>query len=518
MFTELKSRIGLSLALVFIALICIFPTIRNLFVGPDSSALPAWLPKPLTLGLDLRGGGQLVYQVEAKEAVKSNLQSLAQSIRADLRSEKLAVTKAVALDYSKLEITLLSDRLLEKAKNRISEQFKSLTFDSQQVEAGRAVLRYSISAMEAAEIEKQAVSQAAETLRNRIDQFGVTEPLIQRVGIDRVMLQMPGVSDLESIKKVVGSVAKLEFRLVPATLDSAVEGRMKLKQREGGTLEVEDEVLMTGDAVASARAGFQNNQVDVSLTLGKEGTQTFRRITSENVGRRLAIILDNIVYSAPSINEPITGGMASISGNFTLEEARQLAVVLRAGALPAPLKVLEERTIGPTLGKESIQSGTKAILIGFAAIVAFMIFYYRKSGVVASFSLFLNLLFLVSILALFGATLTLPGLAGLALTAGMAVDSNVIIFERIKDEIRLGAQRDASVRAGFDRAWSAIMDSNVTTLLAATVLYWLGSGPIRGFAVSLAVGIFTTVFSAIFLTRLAFDTFELKGNRNGLSI
>lgn len=503
-----------------LSLLCIFPTLSVLLSSSTDAFkefrfTPSWLPKPLTLGLDLQGGGQLVYQVLSKEAIKSKLQSLAQSVRSDLRSEKIAVTKAASLEDNKIEVTLLSDRLIDKAKTRIGEQFKNLTFENQQIDSGRAILRYAISPTEAAEIEKGAIVQAVETLRNRIDQFGIAEPLIQRVGIDRIMLQMPGVSNLENIKDMVGKVAKLEFRLVPSAPGTA---SLKLKERDGSVIEVEDEVLMTGDAVSTARASLVDNKVDVSLTLTREGGQTFGRITKENVGRRLAIILDNIVYSAPMINEAITGGMASISGGFGLEEARNLAVVLRSGALPAPLKILEERTVGPTLGRESIRSGIIAIVAGFVAIVVFMVFYYRKSGVVAASSLVLNLVFLVAILALFGATLTLPGLAGLALTAGMAVDSNVIIFERIRDEINLGAQRDAAVRAGFDRALSAIMDSNLTTLLTAFILYWLGSGPIRGFAVTLAVGIVTTVFCAIFLARLAFDCFELKGNRNGLSI
>jgi preprotein translocase subunit SecD len=514
MFTEVKSRLILTLSLVLLAIFCVAPTILVSFNGPTE--LPNWLPRPLTLGLDLKGGGHLVYEVMADEAVKSKLQSLGQSIRADLRAEKIAVKRTSATEKGQIELLLLSERLVERAKTRIAENFKSLVFVEQKIDNGQAALVYSISDLEVEETKKQAVSQAVETLRNRIDQFGVTEPIIQRVGVNRIQLQMPGVSDIESIKRVIGSVAKLEFRLLPAS-PTAASGT-KLKYRDGSSVQVEDEVLMTGDAVSTARAGFFNNQIEVSLTFGAEGTQTFRRITTENVGRQLAIILDNVVYSAPSINEPITGGMASISGGFTLEEARQLAVVLRAGALPAPLTVLEERTVGPTLGKESIQAGNKAIAVGFLSITLFLLFFYKKSGVIATVALLLNLLLLVACLALFGATLTLPGLAGLALTAGMAVDSNVIIFERIKDELRNGANRDSAVRAGFDRAWSAILDGNLTTLIAAAVLFWLGSGPIRGFAVSLAVGILTTIFSAIFITRLAFDLFKLKSAKAELSI
>jgi preprotein translocase subunit SecD len=291
-----------------------------------------------------------------------------------------------------------------------------------------------------------------------------------------------------------------------------------MKDKSGMPIVVEDQAQLTGDAVSDARVAFdQNGQVEVALTLSSSGAQDFAQITSENVGRALAIILDGVVYSSPVIRGAITGGQASITGGFTTDEAKQLKVVLKAGALPAPLQVLEERTVGPTLGLESVQKGLLAMAVGFGVISVFMVVYYAKSGVVAVGTLLLNALLMVGSLSLFGATLTLPGLAGLALTIGMAVDSNVIIFERIRDELRNGSSRDLAVHTGFDKAFSAIFDSNITTLLAGAILYFFGTGAIRGFAVTLSVGVLTTLFCAVFVARLMFDRFELQG-KQGLSI
>jgi preprotein translocase subunit SecD len=329
---------------------------------------------------------------------------------------------------------------------------------------------------------------------------------------------MPGVSDVNAVKKVVGSVAKLEFRLVPSAATAAGVGTTTLKDKQGAPVVVEDQTLMTGDSVVDARVDFdQSGQVEVTVVLSPIGAQTFARVTSENVGRQLAIVLDGIVYSYPVIREAITGGRASISGGFTTDEAKQLKVVLKAGALPAPLEVLEERTVGPTLGMESVKKGLLAMAVGFVVIALFMMVYYAKSGMIAVVTLVLNAVLMVAALSLFGATLTLPGLAGLALTIGMAVDSNVIIFERIRDEIRNGVGRDVAVHTGFDKAFGAIFDANITTLLSGVILYYFGTGPIRGFAVTLSIGVISTLFCAVFAARLAFDYFELKGKR-GLSI
>jgi len=509
---NVRQRLIVFLVVLIAAILFLLPTFfREGFVKP-------WISKPLSLGLDLKGGVYLVYEVVTSEAVKSRLLNIVQTIRSDLRDEKIATTKAVVNDKNQMEITLLSVRAVDKARDKIKDAYPNLIFVEQLNEGERVKLVYRISEGEAQRIEHESVRQAVETLRNRVDQFGVAEPLIQQVGLKRILLEMPGISDIESVKKIVGKTAKLEFRLVPVGRAEAAENWVKLKDRSGAPVYVEDQALMTGDAVDTARVGTHNGQVEVDLSLTSDGARTFKKITSENVGRQLAIILDNVVYSSPVIRETIGGGRASITGGFTFEEATQLAMVLRAGALPAPLEVMEERTVGPTLGRESIRQGVIASIVGFVLIMIFMMVYYGKSGALASGSLVLNLFLLLAALSAFGATLTLPGLAGLALTAGMAVDSNVIIFERIRDEIKNGAGRMAAVRGGFDKAWSAIIDSNLTTLASALVLYVLGSGPIRGFAVTLSIGIATTIYCAVFVTHLGFDVLELKGKERELSV
>lgn len=475
-----------------------------------------WPTRPIAMGLDISGGVHLVYGVQTSEAVKSRLQSMLSGIRSKLRERKIAVAQSAVGSDNSVQITLLSDAFVEQAKTVVLDVAPDLSFSTQTVDGSRPTLIFSSTPAWAQKIEKEAVDQAVETLRNRVDQFGVAEPLIQRSGENRIILQMPGVSDVNSVKKVVGSVAKLEFRFLPR--GNSGLGTSTMKDKSGQPVVVEDQAQLTGDAVSDARVEFdQNGQVEVSLLLSSAGAQDFARITSENVGRQLAIILDGVVYSSPVIRSAITGGRASITGGFTTDEAKQLKVVLKAGALPAPLQVLEERTVGPTLGRESVQKGVLAMALGFGVIAVFMVFYYAKSGVVAVGTLLLNALLMVACLSLFGATLTLPGLAGLALTIGMAVDSNVIIFERIRDELRNGASRDLAVHTGFDKAFSAIFDSNVTTLLAGAILYIFGTGAIRGFAVTLSVGIATTLFCAVFVARLWFDRFELKGKK-GLSI
>jgi preprotein translocase subunit SecD len=493
------------------AIACLLPSIlRDRFTKE-------WPTKPLALGLDISGGVHLVYGVQSSEAVKSRLQSMLASIRSKLREKKIAVAQAAIGADNTLSFTLLSDTFVEQAKAVVADAANELTAGPVSSQDGRSTLTFSISPLMAERIEREAIEQAVETLRNRVDQFGVAEPLIQRAGENRIILQMPGVSDVNSVKKVVGSVAKLEFRLVPESRDAGI-GVVTLKDQSGAPFVVEDPALMTGDAVDDARVDFDpQGQVEVALRMTAAGADDFARITSENVGRQLAIVLDGVVYSAPVIRSSITGGQASITGGFSTEEARRLKVVLKAGALPAPLTVLEERTVGPTLGFESVKKGLIAMAVGFGVISIFMVFYYRKSGWVAVGTLLLNAVLMVACLSLFGATLTLPGLAGLALTIGMAVDSNVIIFERIRDELRTGVSRDLAVHTGFDKAFGAIFDANITTLLAGAILYYFGTGPIRGFAVTLSVGIATTLFCAVFVARLCFDYFELKGKK-GLSI
>lgn len=511
---SLKSRFIIFLATVLIALLFLVPTIfRDNFAGKEHVD---WISKPISLGLDLSGGVHLVYEVQQAEALKSKLQSIANIVRSELREAKIALTGVKVNDNRKIDFTFLNDQTAQRGKEKILEAHKDLVFLESTPEGTKTKLTYSVSDSYANTVEADSVAQAIETLRIRVDQFGVAEPLVQRVGTNRILLQMPGVSDVAVVKKRVGEVAKLEFRLVTHPGDS--ESSVTMKDKSGVSVSVEDQPLMTGQDVASAKVSFEQARVAVSLSMTSEGTKIFRKITTENVGRQLAIIMDNVVYSAPNLNEPITGGQASISGAFTLEEAQQLAKLLRSGALPAPLKVVEERTVGPSLGLESIHKGITAILVGFIAVAVFMVFWYKKSGIIAVVSLLVNLLFILAILSAFGATMTLPGLAALALTIGVAVDSNVIIYERIKDELCNGVSRDAAVRQGFDKAFTAIMDANLATFFTGIILYILGTGPVKGFAVTLCIGVCTTVFCALYATRIAFDYFELKGSKLKLSI
>jgi preprotein translocase subunit SecD len=511
MTTDTRNRLIILIGVVLIALVFLAPTIFR-------DKMPeTWVSRPLSLGLDLSGGVHLVYQVEVEDAVKGHLNGIGNQIRAELRAKKkIPVTRVRALDDGSVELTLFSERSVDEALKLIDEQFRQqVAVRGRRVEDGRGILVLGISEAQRAEIERGAVNQAVETLRNRVDKFGVAEPLIQTQGERRILLQMAGFSDIEAVKRVVGKTAKLEFRFVPSAPGGAT---IALKDRDGAPVSVEDELAMGGDAIKTAAIAFPQGQFEVHLTMTPEGRDIFRRISTENVGRQLAIIMDGVVFSSPVIKGPIPDGNAVISGGFSESEAKELSVVLRAGALPAALTVLEERTVGPTLGQESVRAGVISILVGYVAIVAFMAFYYRKSGWVANVSLALNLLLCVAALSAFGATLTLPGLAGLALTIGMAVDSNVIIFERIRDELNNGSSRDSAVHQGFTSATTAIVDANVTTLLSGIVLYFLGTGSIKGFAVTLAVGITTTVFCAVFASRVLFDVFELKGKERGLSI
>jgi preprotein translocase subunit SecD len=375
-----------------------------------------------------------------------------------------------------------------------------------------------------------AVDQSLETIRNRIDQFGVSEPIIQRQGQQDILVQLPGIQDPDRAKQIIGKTALLEFKLVDdnADVESAVRsgpppGRQILygygESGEAGmgaktAYVLESRTLMTGEYISDARVrpSTQLQGPYVELILNPSGARLFEQITGENVRRRLAIVLDNRVYSAPVIQERIGGGRASITGSFDIKEARDLAIILRAGALPAPVEIVEERTVGPSLGQDSIKQGINSFIVGGVLVVIFMIAYYKGAGLVAVVALLFNVLFLFSILAGFQAVLTLPGIAGIVLTIGMAVDANVLINERIREELRAGRAPRSAVEAGYRNALPAILDSNVTTFLSGVILFQFGTGPIKGFAVTLCVGILTTVITAVYLTRVYYD-FRINSRR-----
>jgi len=367
---------------------------------------------------------------------------------------------------------------------------------------------------------KDAPDRALEIIRNRIDQFGVLEPTIQRQGRNNIIVQLPGITDRERAIEIVGRTAHLEFKLVSddaelikkALAGEKVEGYelkyLKKQRQEAEPLLLEEKASLTGDMIVDAATEFSQsgfNQPYVSLTLNNKAGAIFAALTGDNIGKRLAIVLDDNVYSAPTIRERIPSGRAQITGNFSVDEANDLSIVLRAGALPAPVKIIEERTVGPTLGKDSIEKGIRAILIGGIFVLAFMAVYYLIAGLIADFALFLNLVLITGALAYFGGTLTLPGIAGLVLTIGMAVDANVLIFERIREESNVGKSIRAAIQGGFSRAFRTIIDSNITTLIAALVLFQFGTGPVRGFATILSIGILSSMFTALIVTRLVLD-------------
>ncbi|MBI2094645.1 MAG: protein translocase subunit SecD [Candidatus Omnitrophica bacterium] len=387
------------------------------------------------------------------------------------------------------------------------------------------VLKVDTSKLEARAAE-DAAARAMEIVRNRIDQFGVSEPSIQQQGADRILVQLPGVSDRERALELIGRTALLEFKLVSddeTKLKEAGEGKTPegtrlYKSEDEGELLLEDKALLTGKDISDAQVNFESqyNEPAVSLSLNADGAKIFSELTGANVGRRLAIVLDDKVQSAPVINERIPSGQAQISGRFSMEQANDLAIVLRAGALPAPLIVEEERSVGPSLGKDSVQQGIRATIWGFSAVVAFMALYYLFAGVIANVALFLNILITLAALSYFHATLTLPGIAGIVLTIGMAVDANVLIFERLREERQLNKPMSASLTAGYRKAFVTILDSNLTTLITAIILYYIGTGPVRGFALTLAVGILASMFTGVFVTRTIFDLLLAKGGLKNL--
>lgn len=477
------------------------------------------LGKRINLGLDLQGGMHLVLEVEAEKAVDSTTDRLITEV-----SEGLAKLSIPSLEVRKVAHDQLVVKFPDAARaDAVAEAMKAFPSLVSAGGKGGTELTYKLDNQRVQRIMESALDQALETIRNRVDQFGVAEPTIQRQGSRNIVVELPGIKDAERAIQLIGKTARLEFRLVDEqhSVDEALKGKVpegdeilyerKVNKQTGEVtrlpLLLRKQVLLTGDALTNAevRIGSQFNEPYVSIEFDREGARRFERITAENVGKRLAIVLDNTVYSAPVIRERIAGGQAQITGSFTIEEARDLAIVLRAGALPAPVRIEYESIVGPSLGQDSIRQGLMAGLIGSILVVLFMLVYYRLSGFVANVAVVLNILMLLAGLGYFHATLTLPGIAGIVLTLGMAMDANVLIFERIREESRLGKPPRAAVEAGFTRAWSAILDGNVTTLIAAAMLFQFGTGPIKGFAVTLSLGLIANLFTAVFVCKFIFE-------------
>ena len=479
---------------------------------------PAWLSAmhaaPMYLGLDLRGGVHFMLQVDMPAALNKKAESLAGDIRSTLR-EKNVRHSGISRDGQKIEVRFRDMPTLESAQRVIQEQFADLQMASSP-DGAEFKLVATINPVASRRVQEQAIKQNITTLHNRINELGVAEPVIQQQGTDRIVVQLPGVQDTAKAKDILGRTATLEIRMVDDSAEARSAensngvvpfGTERFLERNGQAVIVKKQVILTGENLTDAQPGFdtQNQEAAVHLTLDAKGARIFKDVTRESVGKRMAILLfekgKGEVVTAPVIRSEIGGGRVQISGRMTTVEANDTALLLRAGSLAAPMEIIEERTIGPSLGAENIAKGFNSVTWGFVAVTAFMCVYYMLFGVISSVALAVNLLLLVAVLSMLQATLTLPGMAAMALVLGMAIDANVLINERVREELRNGAAPQSAIHAGYDRAWATILDSNVKTLIAGLALLAFGSGPVRGFAVVHCLGILTSMFSAVFFSR-----------------
>jgi protein-export membrane protein SecD len=490
-------------------------SLPNLFSAATVDAWPGFVPKhQVSLGLDLRGGSQLLLEVDMASVEAERLNGLVDEIRGALLDAKLGYT-GLSVSGDHVAFTLRDPGDLSALQAALLKLDPDLAVNL--AATGVSTAKFSDASVLAR--QGSAVDQSIEIVRRRIDETGTKEPTIQREGTNRILVQLPGVADPEHVKDLLGQTAKMTFQLVDTEIspEDARTGNVPpddvvlpaADPRPGlpSAYAVKRRVMVSGDTLTDAQPTFENgNEPVVSFTFDSVGGRRFADATSNNVGKPFAIVLDGKVISAPRINEPILGGRGIISGSFTVQSANDLALLLRAGALPAPLTVLEERTVGPDLGADSIRAGTTACLVGVTLVVIFMLVFYGLFGLFADIALFFNLCLMLASLSFLGATLTLPGIAGIALTMGMAVDANVLIYERIREELRGGRSMISSLQAGFERAFGTILDSHVTTLVAGILMFFLGSGPIKGFAVTLSIGVLTSLFSAILVTRFQIVT------------
>lgn len=502
-----KWKVIAILTVVFLGIVYALPSITPQKI---LDSLPSWVPqRSVTLGLDLQGGLHLLMHVEVDAVVKERLDAIVEGVRSELRKANI-LYRNLGTRGQTVSVNINRPEDVQRAREIVA---KIETGTINAVEGDRLTVAFTEQTLR--EMKAAVVSQSAEIVRLRIDETGTKDPTIQRQGEDRILLQLPGVNDPERVKKLLNTTAKMSFHLLceqqsegpsaPAGCFNAASGEV---QRDGRNLPttytLRRRVEVAGDRLVDAQPSYDQRTGEpvVSFRFDRQGATQFGNTTVANVNRPFAIVLDNKVISAPVIREPILGGSGQISGNFTTKEAQDLSLLLRAGALPAPVTFLEERTVGPDLGSDSIEAGTIACIIGYGLIVVLMIVGYGIFGIIANFALALNLLFTLSIMALIGATLTLPGIAGMVLGLAMAVDANVLIYERMREESDRGRSVFPAVDAAFQRAYGTILDSNVTTLIAAVLLYIFGSGPVRGFAVTLAIGISCSMFTAVMVTKL----------------
>ena len=464
-----------------------------------------YIDKKINLGLDLQGGSYLLLEINSDTLVQEKIQDKVIPIKKLLKENNIDYSnfkinnKSLSVDISNLDkFDLLFNSRKDNLVNPYIDNYRS--FELKYKKISNSQIEISFSKFGLLTINNSALKQSIEIVRRRIDDVGTKEPTILQRGEKRILIELPGLKDPERIKTLLGKTAQLNFRLVS---ENSEFGTSKLISENGEELNVSKRIIMSGENLIDAQPNInnQNNEPTVSFTLDRLGAQKFGRATTDNVGKRLAIVLDGEIVSAPSINEAITSGNGMISGNFSFQEATDLALLLRSGALPTPLIVVEERTVGPDLGEDSIKSGTNSLIIGFILVILFMFYKYKIFGLVANIALIANLLMLIGILTILEATLTLPGIAGIILTVGMAVDANVLIFERIREELKTEKSIIHAFDSGYTKAKITVLDANITTLIAAIILFAFGSGPVKGFAITLGIGIVTTLFTAYFLAR-----------------
>jgi preprotein translocase subunit SecD len=545
---KVRARSLLLLLVLLVSIVCFLPSYPSLY-----QALPTWMQsivpnKGIALGLDLQGGIHMVLEVDEDRAVEIAVDRSVVAIQDLLVEKKIPAESVKRTSPTRIAIQFQNADLKPQIQ-KLLDEFP--TFAEVESAGSPNTIVWELRETESKRIKDSAINQALETIRNRIDQFGVAEPLVQRQGMKQIVVQLPGVRDPKRAKDLIKETALLEFKMldednqmkldlpsrIPKDREAEVIKQAEAKLPEGSQILferaverdtgreyripylVKKRVMLTGDVLSDARVSIgQFNDPYVSITFDAKGGREFERITGENVKKRMAIVLDNTIYSAPVIQERISGGRAQITGTFSTQEANDLAIVLRAGALPAPLKIIQDLTVGPSLGKDSIEKGVRATLIAGAMVVVFMIVYYRLSGVIANSALVLNLICLMGALSALNATLTLPGIAGIVLTIGMGVDSNVLIFERIREELRAGKAVRLAVDGGYDKALLTIVDSHVTTLITGVALFLFGTGPIKGFAVTLCLGIAINLFTALVGTKVIFDIINQRHKVEQLSI
>ena len=478
--------------------------------------------KKVNLGLDLQGGSYLLLEINSNNLIEEKIQSKVIPLKKLLNENNLNYrdfkiqNKKIYLkidDIDKFDLIFFSKK--NNNLNPYIDNYRSFELDYKKLKDNYVEIIFSKYGL--LTINNSALKQSIEIVRRRIDDVGTKEPTILQRGEKRILVELPGLKDPERVKKLLGKTAQLNFRLVQENSEFGVD---KLISETGETLNVSKRIVMSGENLIDAQPSIQNqqNEPTVSFTLDRLGAQKFGRATTDNVGKRLAIVLDGKVISAPNINEPITSGNGMISGNFTFQEATDLALLLRSGALPTPLNVVEERTVGPDLGEDSIKSGITSLVVGFILVIFFMFYKYKLFGMIANISLIANLLMLVGILTILEATLTLPGIAGIILTVGMAVDANVLIFERIREELKTEKSIIHAFDTGYSKAKITVLDANITTLIAAVILFAFGSGPIKGFAITLGIGIVTTLFTAYFMARHLTSIIILNSNNKNINI